>query len=48
MLLIGQNCLNIKSLTYYLKNKENSLSFFQKYGHKLEELSILSESLFRE
>ena len=38
--LIGRYCPNIKSLTYYLKVNDKALSFFQQYGHKLEELNL--------
>ena len=39
--LIGRYCPNIKSLTYRLYSGDKALSFFQKYGHKLEELNLL-------
>ena len=40
--LIGQYCHHIKSLTYYVSNSsdEEVLSFFNNYGHKLEELNL--------
>ena len=42
LLLIGQYCDRIKSLTYYsdICGEKNLMKFFLMYGHKLEELDI--------
>ena len=42
--LIGRYCHRIKSLTYQLYTEDRSLSFFQQYGHKLEELYLYSNN----
>ena len=45
--LIGRYCHRIKSLTYCPNSNEkdmNSLTFFRKYGHKLEELRLYGNS----